>query len=132
MTSPENGTLLTIVTHENVHLAIVKLRDGWSDAYQKKAAVVHLSRADLEKLGLKDNARVELTGPAGSVVTTAKLDAAGEAGVGLMPTSLYTNRLASYEPGSSTLFSKHIESRAVPTEKGITPVANLIVRRNRA
>jgi len=132
MTSPENGTLLTIVTHENVHLAIVKLRDGWSDAYQKKAAVVHLSRADLEKLGLKDNARVELMGPAGSVVVIAKLDAAGEAGVGLMPASLYTNRLASHESSSSALIGKHIEARAMPTEKAITPVADLIVRRNRA
>ncbi len=39
MTSPQNGILLTIVTHEDVHLAIAKLRDGWGDAYQKKAAV---------------------------------------------------------------------------------------------
>jgi formylmethanofuran dehydrogenase subunit D len=132
MTSPQNGILLTIVTHEDVHLAIVKLRDGWSDAYQKKAAVVHLSRADLEKLGLKDNARVELTSPAGAVVVTAKLDAAGEAGVGLMPTSLYTNRLASYDSSSSALPGKHIEARAMATEKAITPVPDLIVRRNRA
>ena len=132
MTSPENGTLLTIVTHENVHLAIVKLRDGWSDAYQKKAAVVHLSRADLEKLGLKDGARVELTNPVGSVVVTAKLDAMCEAGIGFMPASLYASRLASYDTDSSTTFGKHIAARATPTEKGITPVSDLKVRRNRA
>ena len=132
MTSPQIGILLTIVAHADVHLAISKLRDDWGDAYQKKAAVLRLSRADLEKLGLKDNARVELTNPAGSVVVTAKLDAAGDHGLGLMPSSLYTNRLASYEPGSSTLLGKHIEARVIPIEKGITPVSDLIVRRNRA
>jgi formylmethanofuran dehydrogenase subunit D len=132
MTSPQSEISLTIVTHEDVHLAVVKLRDGWGDAYQKKAAIVRLSPADVEKLGLKDNARVELTSPAGSVVVTAKSDATGEAGLGLMPSSLYTNRLASYDPNSSILPGKHIEARVMPTEKGITPVSDLTVRRDRA
>ena len=132
MTSPQNGILLTIVAHEDVHLAIAKLRDGWGDACQKQAAVLRLSRADLEKLALKDGARVEISTPAGSVVVTARSDATGEAGVGLMPSSLYTNLLASYDPGSLTMPLKHIEARVTPTEKGITPVSDLIVRRNRA
>ena len=132
MTSPQNEILLTIVAHEDVHLAIVRLRDGWGDAYQKKAAVVHLSRADLEKLGLKDNARVEVTGPAGSVAVTAKSDATCEAGLGFMPSSLYTNRLVSYEPASPTMPGKHIGARVMPTEKHITTVSDLVVRRNRA
>jgi formylmethanofuran dehydrogenase subunit D len=132
MTSPQNGILLIIVTHEDVHLSIVKLRNGWGDAYQKQAAVVRMAPADIEKLGLKDNARVELTSPAGSVVVTAKSDATCEAGTSLMPSSLYTNRLASYDPGSSLLLGNHIEARAAPTEKGITPVSDLTVRRNRA
>jgi len=132
MTSPQNGILLTIVTHEDVHLAIAKLREGWGDAYQKKAAVLRLSRADLERLVLKDNARVELTNPVGSVVVTIKLDTTCEAGVGFMPASLYTNRLASYDTGSSTTFGKHIEARVMPTEKDITLVSDLVVRRNRA
>jgi hypothetical protein len=49
-----------------------------------------------------------------------------------MPSSLYTNRLAIYGPGALVLPSKHIEARAVPTEKGITPVSDLIVRRDHA
>jgi formylmethanofuran dehydrogenase subunit D len=132
MTSPQEGIILTIVTHEDVHLSIVKQKGEWGDAYQKKAAVLRLSRADLEKLALKDGARVELTGPAGSVVVTARSDATGEAGVGFMPSSLYTNRLAGYDPGVSPLPGKHIEAQAALTEKGITPVSDLIVRRNRA
>ena len=132
MTSPQAGICLTIVTHEDVHLSVVKLREGWGDAYQKKAAIVRLSPADIEKLGLKDNARVELTSPAGSVVVTAKSDATCEAGTGLMPSSLYTNRLASYDPSISPLPGKHIKAGVAPTAKGITPVSDLIVRRNRA
>ena len=132
MTSPQAGICLTIVTHEDVHVSVVKLREGWGDAYQKKAAIVRLSPADIEKMGLKDNARVELTSPAGSVVVTAKSDRTGEAGTGLMPSSLYTNRLASYDPSVSVLPGKHIEARAVSTEKGITPLSDLMVRRNRA
>jgi len=132
MTSPQSEIRLIIVTHEDVHLAIVKLRDGWGDAYQKKAAIVRMAPADIEKLGLRDNARVELTSPVGSMVVMAKSDATCETGVGLMPSSLYTNRLASYDPSSSILPSKHIEARVVPTEKGITPVSDLVVRRNHA
>jgi formylmethanofuran dehydrogenase subunit D len=132
MTSPQNGILLIIVTYEDVHLSIVKLRNGWGDAYQKQAAVVRMAPADIEKLGLKDNTRVELTSPAGSVVVTAKSDATCEAGTGLMPSSLYTNRLASYDPRSSLLPSKHIKAGVAPTRKGITPVSDLMVRRNRA
>jgi formylmethanofuran dehydrogenase subunit D len=132
MTSPQQGINLTVATHEDVYLAIARLRDDRGDAYQKKAAVLRLSRTDLEKLGLKDNARVELAGPAGSVVVTAKLDATGDGGLGLMPSSLYTNRLAGYDPGSLILPAKHIEVRVMPTEKGVTPVSDLTVGRNRA
>ena len=132
MTSAHEGITLFIVTHEDVHLSIVKQKGDWGDAYQKKASVVRLARADLEKLTLKDGARVEINTAAGSVVVTARSDAAGEAGVGFMPSSLYTNRLAGYDPGSSTLLRKHIEARVVPTDESVTPMSDLIVRRNRA
>jgi formylmethanofuran dehydrogenase subunit D len=120
------------VTHEDVHLSIVRQKGDWGDAYQKKAAVVRLSRADLEKLALKDGAKVEISTAAGSVVVTARSDATGEAGVGFMPSSLYTNRLASYDPGSPIVPGNHFEAQVVPTEKVITPISDLIVRRNRA
>jgi formylmethanofuran dehydrogenase subunit D len=132
MTSPQNGIVLTIVAHEDVYLSLTAQREDRDNAYQKKAAVLRLAKADLEKLALKDNARVELTSAAGSVVVTTRLDATGETGIGLMPSSLYTNRLASYDPGSPVLPGKHIEARVMRTEKGITPVSDLMVRRNRA
>jgi formylmethanofuran dehydrogenase subunit D len=132
MTSPQNAILLTVVAYEDVHLSIAKLREGWGDAYQKKASVLRLSPADIEKLGLKDNARVELTSPAGSVVVIARSDSTGEEGTGLMPSSLYTNRLAGYKPGSSLSPGKYIDVRVMPTEKVITLVSDLMVRRNRA
>ena len=132
MTSPENRIRLTIVAHDDVHLAIVKLKEGWGGAYEKKAAVVRLSKADLQKLGLKDNSRVELTGPAGSVIVTAKSDTSCEAGLGLMPASLYTNSLVSYKPGSSTPPGTHIEAQVMPTENRVTPISDLKVKRNRA
>jgi formylmethanofuran dehydrogenase subunit D len=103
MISPREGIRLTVVTHEDVHLSILKQRGDWGDAYQKQAAIVRISPADIEKLGLKDNARVELASSAGSVVVTAKSDVTCEAGMGLMPSSLFTNLLASYDPGSNVL-----------------------------
>jgi len=132
MTSPQEGVGLTIVAHDDAYLSVTAQREGWGDAYQKKAAIVRLAPADVEKLGLKDNARVELMTPAGSVVVTAKQDATGKAGIGFMPSSLYTNRLGFYNPGSAVSPGKHILVRVMPTEKDITPVSDLIVRRNRA
>lgn len=132
MTSPQNGIVLTIVAHDDIYLSITAQREGWGDTYQKKAAVLRLSKVDVQKLGLKDNARVELMTPAGSVVVTAKQDATCEAGVGFMPSSLYTNRLGFYNPGASVLPRSHIDVQVVPTEKDMTMVSDLMVRRKRA
>lgn len=132
MTSAHEGTPLFIVTHEDVHLSIVRQKGNWDDAYQKKAAVVRLARADLERLGLKDGARAEISTAAGSVVVTARSDATGEEGLGLMPTSLYTNRLAAFDAGCPVSPIRYIRAQAMATEKAITPVSDLIVRRNRA
>ncbi len=132
MISPREGIRLTVVTHEDVHLSILKQRGDWGDAYQKQAAIVRISPADIEKLGLKDNARVELASSAGSVVVTAKSDATCEEGMGLMPASLYTNRLAVFDPGYLVSPGKYIQARVTATEKAVTPVSDLIVRRSRA
>lgn len=132
MTWPQEGVGLTIVAHDDAYLSVTAQREGWGDAYQKKAAVLRLSKADLEKLGLTDNARVELKSPSGSVVVTAKQDAAGKAGIGFMPSSPYTNRLASYDPGSRVLPGRHIPVQVLPTEKEITPISDLKVRRSHA
>lgn len=94
MTSPQAELVLTLVFHDDAYLPVVSLAEGWGDAYQKKAAVVRLAKADMEKLGLKANDRVRITAPAGSVVVAARPDAAGEAGIALMASSLYTNTLA--------------------------------------
>lgn len=132
MTAPQGGIALTVVAHEDAHLAIARQRGDWGDAYQKKAALLRLSRADMEKLGIKDNSRVELMSDAGSVVVAARSDAAGDAEVGFMPSSLYTNRLAGYDAGSSQLPGGHIRVQVMPTEKPITPISDLKVRRNHA
>jgi len=48
-------------------------------------------------------------------------------GTGYMPASLYSNRLASYNPSVSRLPNlKRIEVRAVSTEKDITPISDLL------
>lgn len=132
MTSPQEGIALTIIVHDEAYLPVVRLGEGWGEAYQKKAAVVRLARADLQTLGLKENGRVEITGPAGSVVVAARSETVVEAGSGLMPASLYTNFLGGDEAGSMVLPGRHIEARAAATERDITPIGDLIVRRDRA
>ena len=66
------------------------------------------------------------------MVVTAKSDAACEAGIGFMPSSLYTNRLVSYAPSSPLLPGTHMEVRVAATGKDITTLSELKVRRNRA
>ena len=99
------------------------------DAYQQHSAVVRLSPADLKHLGLNDSASVELKSKASSVVVKAKSDPTCEESIGYMPASLYSNRLASYNPSVSRLPNlKRIEVRAIPTEKDITPLSDLLGR----
>ena len=126
MNSPEEGIPLVIVTYQGIFQWLARQRDGLGDAYQQRSAVVRLSPADLKNLGLNDGALVELKSKAGSVVVEAKSDPEGEEGMGYMPASLYSNRLASYDPSTSRLPSlKRIEVIATPTEKGITSISDI-------
>lgn len=132
MTSPQEGLLLTLVVHDDAYLPVVCLADGWGEGYQKKAAVVRLAKGDMERLGLKPNGRVEITGPAGSVVAVARPEASLEAGTALMPWSLYTNRLVHAEAGRAVLPPRRTAVRAVATDRDVVPVGDLIVRRDHA
>lgn len=130
MSLPQEGIPLVIVTYQDIYQWVVKQRDGWGDTYQKHSAVARISPADLKKLELKDGARVELRSQSGSVVVGIKSDPACEEGVGYMPSSLYSNRLASYDPSASRLPNlRRIEVRAVPTQKDVTPLSDLLVRK---
>ena len=128
MSSPKKDIPLVIVTYQDIHQWVARQRDGLGDAYQQHSAKVQLSPADLKRLGLNDGAPVELKNKAGSVVVKAKSDPACQEGTGYMPASLYSNRLASYNPSVSRLPNlKRIEVRAVPTEKDITPLSDLLL-----
>lgn len=132
MTEVMSGLSLTAIIHEDLPLAVARLRDGWGEDYARRAAVLRLSKADWEALGLEGDARIELTTPAGSVVVTAKLDNDIDAGLAFMPASLYTNRLTGSEPGSLQAVPRRIHVTAMPADKAVTPVTDLMVRRNRA
>jgi formylmethanofuran dehydrogenase subunit D len=133
MELPSQGIRLSLVTHEDIYLSIAKQRDGLGEAYQKRSAVVHLSPVDMTKLKLKDGDHIELTSKSGSVVVAVESDNSHEEGTAHMPLSLYSNCLASYDPSLSQLPTlKLIESRATPTEKGVTPLSDLLIRRTGA
>jgi formylmethanofuran dehydrogenase subunit D len=134
MSTPKEGIPLVIVTYQDIYLWVAKQREGLGDAYQQHSAKVQLSPADLKRLGLNDGALVELKNKAGSVVVKAKSDPiCQQEGTGYMPASLYSNRLASYNPSVSRLPNlKRIEVRAVPTEKDITPISDLLLNFERS
>lgn len=121
---------LNLITYESIHVSIAKQRDGLSEAYQKKAAMVYLSPADMKSLQIRDGDPVEMTSESGSVVVAAESDDDCKEGTGHMPLSLYSNYLASYDPSLSPLPNlKLIEARAFTTRKGITPLSDLLIRR---
>jgi len=124
------GTPLNLVVYESIHVSITRQRDGWGEQYQKKAAAVCLSPADMKTLQIKDGDCVEITSDSGSVVVVAEAENKCKEGMGQMPFSLYSNHLASYDPSVSPLPSlRLITSRASATTKGTTPVSDLLVRR---
>jgi len=125
--SSKKGIPLIIITYQDIFQWVARQRDGLGDMYQQRSAVVRLSPTDLQNLGLDDGASVEFKSTAGSVVVEAKSDPACREGIGYMPASLYSNRLASYNPLTSRLPNfKRIEVIAIPTEKNITPLSELL------
>lgn len=130
MSSIQEAVELVIVTYDDIYLSVVRLRDGWADAYQRESAILRLSAADAKKLGLNEGGRVELTSRSGSVVVVAKVDTGCSEGVGCMPASPYSNRLASYDPGVARLPDvKRIVTTAAATGKEVTPLPDILVRR---
>jgi formylmethanofuran dehydrogenase subunit D len=121
---------LNLVVYESIYVSIAGQRDGWGEAYQKKAAMVYLSPADMTNLQIRDGDRIEMTSESGSVVVAAEAGDDCSEGTGNMPFSLYSNRLASYDPGLSSLPNlRLIEARVHATTKGITPLSDLLIRR---
>src|SRR4030043_425414 len=87
--------------------------NGLGETYQKKAAMVYLSPADMKSLQIRDGDPVEMTSESGSVVVAAESDDDCKEGTGHMPLRLYSNYLASYDPSLSPLPNlKLIEARA--------------------
>jgi formylmethanofuran dehydrogenase subunit D len=124
---------LNLVNYESIYVSLAAQRDGWGAAYQKNAATVKISPADVERLQIKGGDCVEITSESGSVVVVAESDKDCEEGTGYMPLSLYSNRLAGYDPSRSLLPNlKLIEARASSTKKGVTPISDLLIRRTGA
>lgn len=130
MEEPRKWVSVSLVAYEDIYLSIAKQREGWGEEYQKRSAIVYLSPADMQELQLKTSDHVRLTSNSGSVVVVAEPGDSCEESTGYMPLSLYSNSLASYDPSLSQLPNlKLIEARAMPTENGITPVSDLLIRR---
>jgi formylmethanofuran dehydrogenase subunit D len=121
---------VNLVTYESIYVSLAALRDGLGQAYRNKAAVVHLSPADMKRLQIRDGGCVELSTASGSVVVAAESDADCEEGTGRMPLSLYSNRLAVSQSSRWPLPNlRLIEAMASPAGKGVTPIEDLLVRR---
>lgn len=130
MPEPEKGLPLVIVTYQDIYQWITWQRDGWGESYQAQSAMVRLSPADLKNLDLSDGDLLELGSEAGAVIVKTKSDPACIEGTALMPASLYSNRLSSYDPSRSRLPDlKRIDVIARPAQNGVTPLSDLLVRR---
>jgi formylmethanofuran dehydrogenase subunit D len=130
MSTPAEGVPLVIVAYEDIYTSIAMQLGGLDDAYQQRSAAVLLSPAVLERLGLSDGDLVELSSGAGAVVVKARSDSACEEDTGLMPVSLYSNYLASYDPSQGRLPNlKHIAVTARRAKSDITPLSDLLVRK---
>ncbi len=93
MTPEMDGLPLTILTYSDIHLDIARQKHGWGDAYQKLAAIVRLSPADMKKMGLADGGAISLRSEVSHIVVEARGEKTIEAGTGVMPASLYTGYL---------------------------------------
>jgi formylmethanofuran dehydrogenase subunit D len=117
---------LTIVACHDVFQRLAAQRGILTREYQEHSATVSMSAEDMKALGIGNGAAVKLSNDVGSVILRARRDGDGEPGFGYMPTSLYANMLASYEPARAKLPNlKHIEVIAEPSNEAVTPIAEV-------
>ena len=115
---------LIIVTYRDSFQWVAKVKEGPSENYQHRSAVLLLSPQDKGRLGIQDNDRVMLSNAYGTVVVQAKGDDKCQAGIGCMPVSPYVNRLSSYDPANANLPNfKRIEVVVQATTADIVPLS---------
>ncbi len=117
-----------LIAFEDVHLDVIRHTYGWdSEEYQVYAGVVQLSPIDLKKLSIKNGDRVSLTAAGGAITAKVKSEARCSEGTGWLPASLYSHRLAAYDPSVSRLPSVKVMTASIsPTQDEVTPVRQLV------
>jgi formylmethanofuran dehydrogenase subunit D len=115
---------IQLIAFEDVHLDVIRQTHGWdSQEYQVYAGVMQLSPTDLKKLGLKNGDRVRLTAAGGAIVAKVKSEVHCSEGTGWLPASLYSNRLAAYDPSVSQIPSVKVMRVSIsPTQDEVTPI----------
>jgi formylmethanofuran dehydrogenase subunit D len=114
---------LSIVTYRDIYEWVERKKgDHLSSKYQEHSAIIYMSVNDIKKLGIRDNATVELSNDVGRVVVRAKDDKSCPDGFGFMPISPYANRLTGYNPSKAQFPDfKSIKVMVKPTEETVSP-----------
>jgi len=125
--SPGSDLSVRILTAQDVYLAIAEQREGLGQAYEAQAAAVSLSPADMKAHDIAHRGNVEIGNDCGSIVVQARPDPGCPQGWGRMAASLYSMRLAAYDPAASLLpNTRVIEAVVRLTDQEVTPVSRLL------
>ena len=117
---------LVLITYHDIFQQVAKQRWWLGEEYQQQSAAVQLSPSDLKLVGVEEGGSIELRSDVGSIVVQAKSAPNLKKEICYMPFSLYSARLAGYDPQKAKLPNlKRIEVIASPTDKNITSISDL-------
>ncbi|RJS72427.1 MAG: hypothetical protein CW694_02955 [Candidatus Syntrophoarchaeum sp. WYZ-LMO15] len=99
--APEYEIKILIIS--DIFQSAESCRGRISREYQDLSAVVYLDKEDMKAWSIKDGMNVTLFNENGKIVVTGRSSKEEHRGIGLMPPSIYSMRLASFDETSGAI-----------------------------
>jgi formylmethanofuran dehydrogenase subunit D len=120
---------LILITYREIFQNEARLKDIHGSECQKKSAQITLDKGDLEKLGIKEGARVLAENELGGVIVSARpSDGDPHPGLAFMVKSPWSNALLSGETCSPGAQGAKTKLKLSPSSQELTTVFDLLER----
>ncbi|RLI26692.1 MAG: hypothetical protein DRO52_02115 [Candidatus Hecatellales archaeon] len=113
---------LTLIVARSIDQELEAYKRHENQAYREKLAVAYLSKADMERLGVKSGGTVKVSSPQGSTIVRAVEDPDLEEGLIVMLKGYWASRLTSPNPSrEGLLVDRGIEVTVESIEGEVQP-----------
>ena len=120
-----NVEMKLIISHA-FEVDVEAAKDKFSEEYTSVAARVHLSKSDMQKLGLKPDSNVSIKSKTATIIVHATVDEKGKNGLAVMSQSPWALALVDVPKGGAPPQYHGVPVTVARSAEAITPLLDLL------